>query len=158
MKLYTTSVLAGLVMLGTVGATQAATIVDATDPTSILAIAQDYGSARLGEDDAGDPEITGQIDGISYAVTFYGCDSVGQECKTLLFNASFYAEQGLSFEERLERTADWNGRKIYGRLSLDEDNDYKLDMAVNLAYGVTEENLDDTFDWWKVVMGQFKEF
>lgn len=159
MKKSTTSLLAGLMLMGTtVGQVHASELVDATDPYTILAIAQDYGAASLDTDDAGDPLIEGEINGLSYKVTFYGCNQSGESCRAVLFNAGFFGEQNLTPEERLDKANAWNDGKVFGRVSIDDDGDYYVDMAVNLHEGVSRANLDDTFDWWRVVLNGFKSY
>ena len=46
--------------------------------------------------------------------------------------------------------------KKFGKAYLDQDGDPRLEMTVNLDYGVTQRNLDDTFDWWTKALARFK--
>jgi hypothetical protein len=126
-------------------------IIDATDPEAILNLAKGYGSAKLGTDSSGDPKITGRIDGTKYGVYFYGCKD-GKNCDDIQFAAAW---SGVSVS--LEEINEWNRNKRFGRAYLDSDGDPSLLMSVNIDYGVTEENLDDTFNWWKRVLEQYRE-
>ncbi|MRX49681.1 YbjN domain-containing protein [Paracoccus sp. S-4012] len=125
-------------------------LVDGSDPEAILAIAKGYGSADLQTDDAGDPQIIGRMDGQQYAVSFYGCEG-GKDCTNLQFAAVWVVDGAVT----AEAVDAWNEAKRFGKAYLDEDGDPWLEMDVNLAFGVTRQNLDDTFDWWKVVVDGF---
>ena len=126
-------------------------LVTAGDPQAILNIAKGYGSAELSTDNVGDPQIIGRIDGTRYAVTFYGCDG-GENCRHIRIHAH-WAEK-MSFAQANE----WNAEKLFGKAYVDSDGDAALEMVVNLYGGVSRQNLDDTFDWWKVALNQFVEF
>ena len=130
----------------------AQTLVDAGDPEEIENIARGYGSATLTKDDAGDPMVRGRIDGTIYLVVFYGCDD-GINCRTIDFSASWDEPDTTHAEMR-----EWNQRKRFGAAYLDEDGDPTVEWSVNLFGGVPVENLDDTFDYWRIVLEDFEEF
>ena len=127
----------------------AADLVTAKQPSQILSIAKGFGSAKLETDNSGDPVIRGRIDGTRYTVYFYGCDS-GKNCDDIQFMAGWSGY-------KVSRAAlnNWNKERRYGTAYLDDENDPILHMAVNLKYGVSRQNLDDTFDWWKVALKDF---
>ena len=125
-------------------------LVDGSDPAVLLDLAKGYGSAELDVDPDGDPRITGRIEGSKYLVHFYGCDD-GKNCKTIVFRAAWTSDG----EYTLEQMNAWNQDHLFGSAYLDSDGDPTLDMSANLNYGVSRDNLDDTFDWWKVALGQF---
>ncbi|MDX5403519.1 MAG: YbjN domain-containing protein [Rhodobacterales bacterium] len=52
--------------------------------------------------------------------------------------------------------SDWNDQNRFGTMYLDSDGDLAVDMDVNLFGGVTRRNLDDTFDWWRVVLDEVR--
>lgn len=53
------------------GSASAQEIVDAADPTRLMQVALDYGSARVEVDGVGDPVIRGELaDGTAYSVYF----------------------------------------------------------------------------------------
>lgn len=132
------------------GPADAADLIDATDPGAIRDIASGFGSAKLSKDDLGDPLIEGRMEGLLYYVFFYGCQD-GERCSAIQFSASFE-----DAEVDFEKMNAWNSGKRFGSAFLDEDGDAALQYDLNLAYGVSRDNLDDTFDYWKVVMGEFK--
>jgi hypothetical protein len=121
-------------------------IVDGSDPAVILDIAQGYGSAMLDVDTVGDPMITGRMGGQAYTVFFYGCEG-GKDCTSIQFT-TYFAE----VRPGADQVSDWNDANRFGTLYLDGDGDLAIDLDVNLFGGVTRRNLDDTFDWWRVVV------
>jgi hypothetical protein len=129
------------------GWAQSATdIIDGSDPAVILSIAQGYGSAMLDVDAVGDPMITGRMGGQAYTVFFYGCEG-GQDCTSIQFTTYFAGTR-----PGADVVSEWNDENRFGTLYLDVDGDLAIDLDVNLFGGVTRKNLDDTFDWWRVVL------
>lgn len=129
---------------------QAETLIDGSDPEAIRQIASGYGSATLGTDPDGDPEITGRIEGTRYQVLFYGCTD-GKGCKSIQLVAGWT-------DSPVELTAlnAWNADRRFGKAYLDLDGDPAIEMNVNLDFGVTARNLDDTFDYWRYVLSDFQ--
>ncbi|WP_246221693.1 YbjN domain-containing protein [Marichromatium bheemlicum] len=143
--------IAVLVAMLWAGSALARDLVSAADPEAVLEAAKGFGSAELERDEVGDPRIRGRMFGVLYLVTFYGCEA-GKDCKDLLFYAG-WEDAGLTLED-VNR---WNRGKRFGKAYLDDEGDAVLEFAVNLNYGVTPRNLDDTFDWWGVVLREFRE-
>jgi hypothetical protein len=125
-------------------------LLDGSDPAMILEIAQGYGPALLDVDDLGDPKIIGRIEGQPYRVYFYGC-TVGRDCSSIQFTSSY---AGLRSDA--VTVSRWNDENRFGKLYLDKGGDLAVDLDVNLFGGVTRKNLDDTFDWWRIVLGGIK--
>ncbi|MCF6201978.1 MAG: YbjN domain-containing protein [Hydrogenimonas sp.] len=142
---------AALLTMTMLSAPAAAGVIKATDTDSILNVAKGYGSATLKKDSSGDPLIVGRIDGTKYGILFYGCEN-GKNCDDIQFAASWSG-----VKVTLQDINRWNKSKRYGKAYLDDDGDPRLEMPVNLDYGVTDENFDDTFDWWTKVLKEFKE-
>jgi len=143
-----------LLLAAALGATnvQAASLVDATQPKQLLELAKGYGSASLEEDDFGDPLIVGRINGTRYSIYFYGCEN-NKDCDDVQFNAAW-----TGYDTSLRQMNTWNTNKRYGTAYLDDDGDPNIDLIVNLKYGVTRNNFDDTLDWWKLTMEEFAEY
>jgi hypothetical protein len=131
-------------------AVTAQSLIDARSVDEIANIARGYGSATLQTDSAGDPQIMGRIDGIQYTVNFYGCNS-GANCTTIQFRAAWKNPGNVT----LEQMNSWNQDKRFGKAYLDFDNDPVIEWDINLFGGVSARNLDDTFDWWKIVLENF---
>ena len=129
-----------------------ATLIDATKPQLVLEIAKGYGSAELGKDAAGDPKITGRIDGTAYTIFFYGCVE-SKDCDDIQFSAVWDGGGRFSLDEMNE----WNKTKRYGKAYLDDDRDPVIEMTVNVDHGVSKSNLDDSFNWWKIALKAFKK-
>ena len=148
------SVIVLLVLAGLSGAAQAgyaADIIDAEDPEAILDIAKGFGSARLDTDSAGDPKIVGRINGTRYGILFYGCSN-GKQCDDIQF---FTAWAGVTVS--MNEINKWNSEKRFGKAYLDDEGDPVLEMSSNIDYGVTERNLEDSFDWWSKAVDRFKK-
>ena len=130
--------------------------IDATDAERILAIAQSFGEAALRTDNLGDPLIEGRIGEKDYRLLFYGC-SENRDCKTLMFSAGW---EGDDRTDNLTDAmmADWNREKRFGKAYLDQDGIATVEMNVNLHGGVTRANLDDTIDWWRLVLAEFADY
>ena len=94
--------------------------------------------------------ITGRMAGIKYHVFFYRCTD-GKECENIQFSAGWSG-----YSVSAAQLQDWNRQSLFGKAYLDDVGDPILEMAVNLNHGVSRQNLDDTFDWWKVVLQEFE--
>jgi len=116
-------------------------------------IASGYGSATLREDNVGDPMISGRIDGVPYYVFFYGCDEGGESCRSIQFRAAWDMDD---FTQSSIRS--WNQNKRFGKAYLDQDDDPTIEWDVNLFGGVSVRNLDDSFDWWAIVLKDFEVY
>lgn len=128
----------------------AQTLLDAKDPEAIRNIASGYGSALLTTDSQGDPKISGRIDGVAYSIFFYGCED-GENCKSIQFKAGWSGVGNFT----AKTASEWNLKKRFGAAYLDSDGDPGLQWDVNLFAGVTINNIDDTFDWWSIVLKEF---
>ncbi|MCG5513194.1 YbjN domain-containing protein [Ectothiorhodospira shaposhnikovii] len=144
-------VLMSAVLLAATGTLSAAEIVDAKDPEKIRQLAQGYGSATLTTDSVGDPMIRGRIDGTGYTIMFYGC-SQNLNCKNIQFTSAWQTNGQYTLEDMNQ----WNRVARFGKAYLDDEGDPVLEMNVNLDFGVTARNLDDTLDWWRVALLKFR--
>lgn len=139
-----------LLLLGT-GTLQAAPLVSASNPAEILSIAKGFGSAELGVDDTGDPNITGRIDGTKYGIYFYDCKN-GKDCAALQFSAGW---SGTSVG--LQDLNEWNREYRFAKAYLDREGDPMLEMDINTAHGISRSNLESNFEWWQLCLKHFKE-
>lgn len=124
-------------------------LVDAGAPEKIFDIAKGYGSAELGKDTEGDPRIWGRMDGQKYEIFFYGCKE-GKQCKEIQFWSGWSETKAT-----LEKINEWNRATRFGTASIDKNGNAIIELSVNLDYGVTRKNLDDTFDFWRQQVTQF---
>ncbi|MEL6978287.1 MAG: YbjN domain-containing protein [Pseudomonadota bacterium] len=138
-------------VFGLAGAAHGAEILDAGDPNEIHQIASGFGAAELATSNDGDPLIRGRMSGVRYIVLFYGCTD-GVNCRTIQFYTAF---QKQVTDEKMN---DWNRTKRFGRAYRDNEGDAVIEMDVNLFGGVTKKNLDDTFDYYRLVLDEFTSF
>ena len=120
-------------------------IIDGSEPTYVLAVAK-------GLDGAGDPMIHGRIGDYGYRVYFYGCIDGGR-CKNLTFSASWASDHYNDAS-----MGDWNRSHRFGTAFIGTDGNPTLTMNVNLYGGVTRRSLEDSFDWWRVLMTEFSRY
>ena len=125
-------------------------LVYAKNPEDILEVAKGFGSAEMKRDSNGDPIIVGRMQGIKYAVLFYGCDE-GEGCSDIQFYAGF------SHKVSVEAVNEWNQKKRFGKAYIDGDGDVCIDMSVSMAHGLPRETLDDAFNWWLVALVGLKD-
>lgn len=133
---------------------QTSTLLDATNVNDILEIAKTYGSAEMQTTSAGDPQIVGRIDNARYVLFFEGCKE-NLNCRNLQFYAGWAVGDKKVSSERIN---EWNRTKRWGKAYLDREGDPAIELDVNLYRGVSRPNFDDTFDWWKVVMKEFRQY
>lgn len=126
-------------------------LVDATNPAKVTEVARGFGSAELTEDGDGDPMIEGRINGVVYRAFFYLCED-GKNCKDLLLWAAW---EGYDID--MNDVNSWNQQMRFGTAYIDGDGDPCLQMSVNLNYGVSRKNLDDTFDWWAAMLRTYTQ-
>ena len=131
----------------------AQTLIDATDPDEIRNLASGYGSASLTTANDGSPMVSGRIDGIGYSIYFYGCEDA-KDCRSIQFSAQWTGFDNLSTEV----ISEWNRTKRFGGAHLDLNSNPVIEWDVNLYAGVSRNNLDDTIDWWSIVLKNFEAF
>jgi hypothetical protein len=135
-------------------------LVDASDPQPISDIAWSYGTASWSRDALGDPRIAAEIGGIPYEIEFYGCRE-GRDCADLRFVTRVaIADPGdpnapASRQALVWKADRWNRERRFGKASLGEaPGEVVIEMNATLAGGVTRQNLDQLFDWWRVVLSE----
>lgn len=121
-------------------------LVTAGNPEKILEIARGFGSAEMETDSDGSPRIRARMAGTLYTVFFYGCED-GKDCTTIQF--WMYTDAP---PNALVVVNNWNRDRRFGKAYLDDEGDVVVEMDVNLLGGVSAKNLDDTFDWWRIVL------
>lgn len=133
-------------------ASGAQALLDASDPEAIANIARGYGAVEVTSDAVGDPMLRGRMDGTQYLVLFYGCEN-GRNCTNIQFRAAWVNTGAVTQNTILA----WNRDNRFGKATLDAENDPVIQWDVNLFGGVSRANLDDTFDWWRVVLDGFAD-
>ncbi len=143
------SLMAGLLALALSPALQAADLVDAASPEALLQSFRGFGSAELDKTGNGDPQIIGRIDGNKFGVYFYGCEN-NRDCKDVQITAGW---SGVSLP--LDKINGWNRDKRFCKVYMDGEGDPLLEMDLNLRFGVTRANLDDTLEYWQICLRDF---
>lgn len=147
-----TIVAVSLAMLATTAfAAAPAKLLDAGKPAEILEMAKGFGSATLERDESGDPKIRGRMEGVAYAIYFYSCEK-GERCRSIQFAAGW-----ADVKPSLVQINQWNVENRFGSAYLDDDKDANVQMDVNLDFGVSAKNLEDTMDLWRTVLMDFKD-
>ena len=131
-------------------AVSASDLVTAADVERIAEIARDFGEARVETAPGGEPLIIGNMEETGYAILFYGCVE-GADCSDIQFVARWTAPETLG----LEAFNRWNSDARFATAWRDPNGDAVLEFAVNLHGGVSEENLADSFDWWRLLIAAF---
>ena len=131
------------------GASQAQTLVKPGEIDQIVDIARGFGSGTLEKDET--EYVRGRINGTLYVIFFNDCNSDRSECQSLQFYASW---EGVPVDQAAING--WNRDKRFAKAYIDAENDPVLEMDVNLRHGVTRGNLEDTFDWWRLSLREFK--
>lgn len=127
-------------------------LIDASDERLLAQFLQDQGfRAKLEVLDDGDPVIRSNSSGTNFSIYFYGCER-GTDCQSIQFFVAYDLDDGLA----LERVNAINSQNRFTKVYLDEDNDPFMELDVNMAFGVTHENLADTLEWWLVSMGELE--
>jgi hypothetical protein len=127
-------------------------LIDATRPERILSVAKGFGGAELSKDTKGDPVIKGRIESVQYYIYFYGCKD-GKNCRSVLLKAS----NSVTNKPALVAMNEFNQKSRFAKAYLDADADPVVELDINLDGGVSSKNLDDTFDWWKNALKQYRE-
>lgn len=98
--------------------------------------------------------FTGRMEGMRYALLFYACDS-DAGCNNGTFTAYF---DGNDFDTSLLRLNSYNDEHRFGKASVDGDGDLEISYSFTFKGGMSREALDDTIDWWRVVLKMSREY
>ena len=138
-------------------------LIDASDPQPISEIAWRYGESSWSRDGLGDPRIGSLMGGVPYVIEFYGCRE-GRDCTDLRFVTRMTVPDAddpgkpASRQALAWATARLNAGRRFGKASLGEEaGEVVIEMNATLAGGVTRQNLDMIFDWWRVVVAESRD-
>jgi hypothetical protein len=135
-------------------AASAAELVTGTTIDMIVASFERNGfRVEVTADSEGAPLIKSTDRGEPFSVYFYGCSDEGEDCGFIQITTGWNLENGIT----LAKIEEWNATKLWGAASRDDEKDPWLGMTINLRYGVSVENFDDTVDWWRVILDQFED-
>ena len=114
----------------------------------IIKIARNYGSATLTTQNNGNPKIIGKINHIPYTIRFLNCPRV-KSCEDMNFSVGFQIKPDINIIN------DWNKSKRFSKAYLDDEKDVILEWDVIIAGGISIENMDKSFSYWRLTLGQF---
>ncbi|TNE65332.1 MAG: YbjN domain-containing protein [Rhodobacteraceae bacterium] len=146
----------------TFGALMTLTALPALAETSVLTfddldtfeeLLSGFGSVERDTDGEDDPMFRGRISGVPYTLYFYGCEE-HRDCNNGTFVAYF---DGADYSTDAGTINDYNNGYRFGKASVDGDGDLEINYSFAFKGGITREALDDTFDWWRVILEQAEE-
>ena len=144
----------GLCLAGTSNAETFENIVRLDNPAAVALLLRSEGfRAKLDEDSRNRPFIETGIGGMYFSIKFFGCQKQ-IACHSLLFSASFDAENGFASDHINE----WNADSLLGRGYLDDTCDPVLDHFIYAGKGRASEDFMDEVDYWGERMADFREF
>ena len=126
-------------------------MITGTDIDRMAQIANAYGPASRQPDDDQGPWIRGEMDGTIYTISFLNCQN-GANCTSVQFRAWWNSEGA----HTIEMMNDWNRQRRFSDAYIDDNGNATIEFDVNLAGGVTAVNFDDTVQWWRAVLDQFR--
>jgi len=127
---------------------------DGSDLNAFARILQDAGyRARIKVADNGTRYIDSAANGVSFTVNFTDCRQ-GGACRGIRFFAWWSRPSSMDSLAVNE----WNGGYRIARAAIDQDDDLVLDYFMSLVGGVATANFLDSFDWWTVLIGDFRTF
>ena len=149
MKRYVLSLILAL----TAAAPAAAQNVTADNPQAIADLLKDWGyRAELTADDQGDPKINSSTSGANFAIYFYGCEA-NRNCTSIQFSSGFDLDSGTT----MEVVNDWNTKKRYGKVYIDDEKDPYIEVDVNLyGGGIPQDTFRDTLESWERLLSDFQ--
>lgn len=127
---------------------------DGSDLQTFANILQDAGyRARIKVADNGTRYIDSAANGVSFTVSLTDC-SQGNACRGVRFFAWWSRPPSMDSVAVNE----WNGGYRIARAAIDQEDDLVLDYFMSLVGGVATANFLDSFDWWTVLVNDFRTF
>ncbi|MDD2868450.1 YbjN domain-containing protein [Neomegalonema sp.] len=128
-------------------------LIGAGDPEVIRALAAEIGTATLTADPLGDPLVRGRIGRTNYSLYFFDCrEKTNDACASIQFYAVW--DVGAVKPDAAFVNV-WNTEYRYCKLYLDDEQDPRLEMDVNLKYGMPAGNLRANFRLWRDCLNTF---
>ena len=119
-----------------------ATVYNTISGEEMAQIVREEGYApELDQDPQGDPMIRFRVEGYHCLLFFYGVED--GRAMSLQFRAAFREQVPM------EKVNEWNRRKRFLKVYLDEDGDVNMDMDVDLEGGVTRAYLAERLRTWR---------
>lgn len=148
---------AALALFCVTGPAAAETVMKDISADELVQIMRAQGFAAQAETASdGSPMIVARMGQVKFGVTTYGCKGLAnaQRCTQLQFVTVFDLQDAPSTQAIMAMNA-YNNKRLFGRAYVDPSGDAILDMTVNLARGVTRDNLVDNMTVWVGVLSNF---
>lgn len=129
-------------------------LISGNDVEAIAALLREAGyKAQIKINDDGVRYIDSAANGMYFTLSFTDCD-INTGCASLRFLAWWERPAGFSPKEANE----WNNSYKLARAAIDREGDLVLDYYLSLKGGVRRENFLDVFDWWSLLLVDFRQF
>ena len=134
--------------------TKTSELISGNDVEAIAALLREAGyKAQIKANGDGIRYIDSAANGVFFTLSFSDCD-ITSDCSSLRFLAWWERPSGFTATESNE----WNAHYKLARAAIDNDGDLILDYYLSLKGGVRRENFLDAFDWWSLLLGDFRNF
>lgn len=133
--------------------THAPELITFNDLDTIEDLLSGYGSVERDIDGDDVVMFRGRMVGKTYSLYFFGCDGT-TDCNNATFVAYFDTEDYPVTSETLNS---FNNDYRFGKASVDADGDLEVNFSFTFLGGLPRTALDDTFDWWQVVLKGVEE-
>ncbi len=127
-------------------------IITATRPGSIVLVARGFGSADLGKDSDGNPQIEGRVNGYRYFIYFFGC-TANKNCTDIQLASAFTPTK----KPTVKVMNDYNSSFRFGQAWLDKEGDANIAISIEMDGGITKKNLEEWFKRWEKVLTDFTD-
>jgi hypothetical protein len=107
---------------------------------------------EVGKDSKGAPKISSTDKEQPFTVHFYGCTN-GFDCGYIQFLNGWNMKNGVT----AITVENWNADQVWGQAFRDDEKDPWIGLTVNLRGGVTQDNFNDTVEWWAKVLQDFQD-
>ena len=126
----------------------------ASNPDGIMEFLKLEGiSARLTEDDYGDPNIKNRYYDTNFSIYFYGC-SDGKNCSSVQFYSGYKTEGSYTQEQANE----WNQRKRFAKAYVSSKGSARIEMDIYMGDGgISEDDFSEMFSIWTRRVSDFEE-
>jgi hypothetical protein len=129
-------------------------LISGNDVEAIAALLREAGyKAQIKSNGDGIRYIDSAANGVFFTLSFSDCD-INIGCASLRFLAWWERPNGFNVNESNE----WNTHYKLARAAIDGEGDLVLDYYLSLKGGVRRENFLDAFDWWSLLLVDFRGF
>ncbi|MBW4329366.1 YbjN domain-containing protein [Stakelama sp. CBK3Z-3] len=124
------------------------------DPDALARLVRAEGyKVTIDHTDDGNPFLQTDVDGTPFTIFLNNCIA-GKACRTVQFYAGF----SVSTPRKLDLINRWNQQKRFAKAYIDDQNDPRLEMDINMAGGgVARGNFVENFRVWIRLLAAFKQ-